>query len=234
MQIEVALREAGSKLPRLPEVYVPSPSANAFHDIYHKGGEDWDLRKGYLDLAGRTRKGGLTGYHNRMPDAVNSFLDAIKAKEMDLQGFANPAILAPMAMSSLAGNIVLTTSGMISESFSEALFKPLVSMETTAIFLVGYHDPQSTGGKLKAVKEDGKTFFEIDGKQIEVKAEVFSGFSGHAYAVEIDEWLHGQSLDSRLFLVHGNRENLQACGTELEKKGWQNISIPRHRQHFNL
>lgn len=236
MQIEVALREAGSKLPRLPEVYVPSPSANTFHDLYHKGGEGWDLRKGYLNLEGRTRRGGPTGYHDRMPDAVNSYLGAIKAKEMDLPDFANPAILAPAAMSSLAGNIVLTTSGMISESFSEALFKPLVSMETTAIFLVGYQDPQSTGGKLKATKKDGKTFLEIDGKQIEVKAAVedFSGFSGHAYAVEIDEWLHGQSIDSRLFLVHGNPENLQARGTELEKKGWKNVSIPRHRQHFNL
>lgn len=236
MQIEVALQEAGKELPRLPEVYVPSPSAIAFHDLYRKGGEGWGLRKGYLDLAGRTRKGDPSGFQDRMPDAVSIFLDALKAKEMKLRGFANPAGLAPEAMSSLKGNIVLTTSGMISEAFSEELFKPLARMESTAIFLVGYQDPKSTGGKLKEGVKDGKRFLEIDGEEVEVRAAVesFSGFSGHAHAIDIDEWLRGQSRDSKLFLVHGELQRLHDRSTELLKQGWRNVSIPRHRQHFTL
>lgn len=236
MQIETALRMHGSVLSRLPDVHVPSPSANEFHDLYRAGGESWGLRKGYLDLAGRARKGEPTGFHDRMPEAVCRFLDAITAREMDLPGFDDPASLAPEAMRSLAGNIVLTTSGMIGEAFSEELFKPLVLMESSAIFLVGYQDPQSTGGRLKAAHKEGKRFLEIDGEEIEIKAavETFSGFTGHANAAEIDEWLRGQSRDSRLFLVHGETGNLRDRKTDLVTKGWQNISVPEHRQRFTI
>lgn len=236
MQIEIALREAGSELPRPPEVYVPSPSANVFHDLYRKGGESWGLHKGYLDLEGRTRKGGPAGFHDRMPDQVLRFLDATKAREMGLTGFGDPVGLAPAAMRSLAGNIILTTSGMISEAFSEAIFKPLARLESTAIFLVGYQDPQSTGGKLKEAMRAGRRFLEIAGEEIEIKATVenFSGFSGHANAVEIDEWLRGQSRDAKLFLVHGQPERLLARRTDLVTQGWRDVSIPTHRQHFDL
>jgi metallo-beta-lactamase family protein len=139
-------------------------------------------------------------------------------------------------MNSLLGNIILTTSGMISEAFSEELFKPLARMESTAIFLVGYQDPESTGGKLKAAERDRKRFFEIDGVEVEIKAavEIFSGFSGHANAPDIDAWLNDQNRDTKLFLVHGAPESLRERRENLTSIGWKNVSIPSHHQHFTL
>ena len=236
MQIELALRANGSELSRLPEVFVPSPSANDFHDLYRTGGAGWGLRREYLNLAGRTRKGDESGFHSRMPKEVLSFLDAVKAREMELAGFPDPASLAPAAMRSLEGNIILTTSGMISEAFSEELFKPLARRESTAVFLVGYQDPQSTGGKLRAAEKDGKRFLEIDGEQVEIRAAVenFSGFSGHANAEEIDEWLAVHGKDSQVFLVHGDPDSLRERQQDLSAQGWRQVTIPQHHQSFQL
>jgi metallo-beta-lactamase family protein len=236
MQIEIAMREAGSQLPRIPEVYVPSPSANDFNDLYQNGGESWGIHKSYLDMKGLTRRDAPSGFHNRMPEAVTIFLDALRAQEMKLSGFPDSASIADGAMNSLLGNIILTTSGMISEAFSEELFKPLARMESTAIFLVGYQDPESTGGKLKAAERDRKRFFEIDGVEVEIKAavEIFSGFSGHANAPDIDAWLNDQNRDTKLFLVHGAPESLRERRENLTSIGWKNVSIPSHHQHFTL
>jgi metallo-beta-lactamase family protein len=236
MQIETAFREAESELLHLPEVYVPSPSANDFHDLYRNGGKSWGLRESYLDLAGRTRKDGPAGFRNRMPDEVSRLLDATKAREMGLTGFDDPASLAPAAMRSLEGSVILTTSGMISEAFSEEIFKPLARMESTAIFLVGYQDPQSTGGKLKEAVKEGRRFLEIDGEEVVVKAtvEYFSGFSGHANAAEIDDWLRTQSKDSQLFLVHGEPASLRERQQDLTAQDWRKVSIPQHQQRFTL
>jgi metallo-beta-lactamase family protein len=139
-------------------------------------------------------------------------------------------------MRSLEGNIILTTSGMISEAFSEELFKPLARRESTAVFLVGYQDPQSTGGKLKAAEKDGKRFLEIDGEQVEIRAAVanFSGFSGHATAAEIDEWLAVHSKDSQVFLVHGDPTRLRERQQDLSAQGWRHVTIPQHQQSFQL
>jgi metallo-beta-lactamase family protein len=236
MQIELALRAHGSELSRLPEVFVPSPSANDFHDLYRTGGAGWGLRPEYLNLAGRTRQGDESGFHSRMPKEVMGFLDAVKARDMELTGFPDPASLAPAAMRSLEGNIILTTSGMISEAFSEELFKPLARRESTAVFLVGYLDPQSTGGKLKTAEKEGKRFLEIDGEQVEIRAAVenFSGFSGHANAAEIDEWLAVHGKDSQVFLVHGDPNSLRERQQDLSAQGWRHVTIPQHQQHFQL
>lgn len=236
MQIELALAEQGRELDRLPEVFVPSPSANEFHDLYRGGGADWGLRREYLDLKGRTRRDEETGFHRRLPEEVSQFLDAVKAREMGLDGFPEPDELRQAAMSSLEGNIMITTSGMMSEAFSEELFKPLAGRESTAVFLVGYQDPKTTGGKLKAAEKDGKRFLEVDGERIEIRAavETFSGFSGHANAAEIDEWLSVQDRNSRVFLVHGEPDSLRDRHQDLSGQGWRHVTVPEHRQQFNL
>jgi metallo-beta-lactamase family protein len=236
MQIELALRAHGGELSRLPEVFVPSPSANDFHDLYRAGGVRWGLRREYLDLAGRASKEDESGFRSQMPKEVLAFLDSVKAREMELAGFPDPSSLAPGAMRSLEGNIILTTSGMISDAFSEELFKPLAQRESTAVFLVGYQDPQSTGGKLRAAVKDEKRFLEIEGEQIEIRAEVenFSGFSGHANAAEIDEWLAVQSKETQIFLVHGDPKSLRERQLDLSAKGWRKVIIPQHQQSFQL
>ncbi len=236
MQIELALRAHGSELSRLPEVFVPSPSANDFHDLYRNGGAGWGLRPEYLDLTGRARKGDESGFLSRMPKEAQEFLDALKARDMELAGFPDPASLSTAAMRSLEGNIILTTSGMISEAFSEELFKPLARRESTAVFLVGYQDPQSTGGKLRAAEKDGKRLLEIEGEQVEIRAAVenFSGFSGHANAAEIDEWLAVHGKDSQIFLVHGEPNNLRERQQDLSAQGWRQVTIPQYQQSFQL
>jgi metallo-beta-lactamase family protein len=236
MQIELALRASAGELGRVPEVFVPSPSANDFHDLYRKGAESWGLRQEYLALDGRARKGGPRGFKSHLPDEVQRFLDALKASEMELAGFPEPSTLQAEALRSLQGNIVLTTSGMISEAFSRELFVPLARTDMSAIFLVGYQDPKSTGGMLQTAAKEGRRFVEIDGDKIEVSASIeeFHEFTGHANAAEIDSWLDHQKREVPIFLVHGEPAKLQDRKSDLLGLGWKSVSIPTHQQKIIL
>jgi metallo-beta-lactamase family protein len=94
------------------------------------------------------------------------------------------------------------------------------------ILLVGYCDPGSLGGRLKAGEKEVRIF----GQQYDVLADVgeISGMSAHGDYEDLLNWLDGQEPESvsKLFLVHGEYEVQTAFRERLMRAGYGNVIIP--------
>ena len=113
-------------------------------------------------------------------------------------------------------SILITTGGMIDMGYSLTLLDKIIPDKEAHIFLVGYQDPFSPGGQLK----ENKSEIQFDGRSIPVGAKVhtYNVFSAHADANDIVKWLKYQDKNRvRIFLVHGERERLDAQKRILDK-----------------
>jgi metallo-beta-lactamase family protein len=120
-------------------------------------------------------------------------------------------------------SIVITTSGMMDNAFSLSLLPKLLNDPRANIFLVGYQDPDSPGGQLKAGKETVTWKGEI--YSVAASVHSFSFFSAHADAIDVLMLLKQQSSDStRIFLVHGDKEALEKRENYLHDKGFRNVA----------
>ncbi|MBT5717701.1 MAG: MBL fold metallo-hydrolase [Opitutae bacterium] len=120
--------------------------------------------------------------------------------------------------------VLITTSGMMDEAASKGL-KGLLGQSNVTVFLVGYQDPQSPGGQLKAGK---KTIVYKDGDKVgNVKARVesFSCFSAHGDATDMDRWLSQNDSSTTIYLVHGDKDSLEERRAQLVARGFPKTFI---------
>lgn len=121
--------------------------------------------------------------------------------------------------------ILITTSGMMDEAFSNLLLNELLPNTYTTVFLVGYQDPFSPGGQLL----QNKKIIEWEDKKVEVNADVkkYGAFSAHADAGDLVKWLANQDKDRvKIFLVHGEPLMMKEQKENLEAEGFRNVFIP--------
>ncbi len=115
-------------------------------------------------------------------------------------------------------SILITTSGMMDAAFSESLASQLLPRSDVSVFLVGYQDPGTIGGQLRA----GNRQVTWEGTRIDVAATVhtFGVFSAHADAADLLRLLGNQSPHTPLFLVHGDSSASNALADYLQKNGF--------------
>ncbi len=159
--------------------------------------------------------------------------------------------------------VLLTTSGMLDVGVSRALVDQLIPQASVAVFLVGYQDPDSPGGRLmKAVGllregtrdqaslrqgtqsnaakaaplSAGGPVLEWNGGKIPIRAEVhyFRCFSGHADAKEMDAWLSQVHRGATLVLVHGGPWELAARAEQLRQQGWHDVRVAKPGESIDL
>ena len=142
----------------------------------------------------------------------------------------NPSVFSPPGLVESAPegdppvpSVLITTSGMLDAAFSEALLPELIGDATTGVFLVGWQDPMSPGGRLRA----GAKFIESGNKRVSIRAAIhnFGCFSGHGDAKDIDNWLAELSSDATVVLVHGDPRNLVERKADLHSKGKADVRI---------
>jgi metallo-beta-lactamase family protein len=99
---------------------------------------------------------------------------------------------------------------------------------------VGYCEPNSLGGRLKAGLKEVKIF----GQEYQVNAEVkvIESMSAHGDYHDLLKWISCQDPGKvqQLFLVHGEYESQVAFQQRLSDKGFKNIQIPDLHQSFDL
>ena len=93
--------------------------------------------------------------------------------------------------------------------------------ESTAVFLVSYQDPASTGGWLK----EGRKSIPVNGQDVVVRATVrsYSCFSAHADGRDLDQWLSQINRQAQVVLVHGEPEQIEARRSQMIAAGWKNV-----------
>jgi metallo-beta-lactamase family protein len=130
--------------------------------------------------------------------------------------------------------VIISSSGMAEAGRVKHHIAHNIGSTKNTILMVGYCEPHSLGGQLKAGAKEVKIF----GKAFDVIAEVGSidSMSAHGDYDDLMQWLSCQDKEQvrNIFLVHGEYEVQQAFAKRLEARGYQNISIPAQHECVEL
>ncbi len=119
--------------------------------------------------------------------------------------------------------IVISASGMMDQGVSYGLINKLLSLENVEVYLVSYAGPKTPAGKLKNGAKHIRTTYGT--AKVAAKINVFDIFSDHPDIDELMKWLSNQDSDTKIYLVHGEKDILNKALTLYKQKGFINTKI---------
>ncbi|MEG0775233.1 MBL fold metallo-hydrolase [Clostridium sp.] len=137
-----------------------------------------------------------------------------------------------MALNGVNGIIIIAASGMCEGGRVVHHLKHNLWKEECSVVFVGYQAEGTLGRKILNREKEVK----ILGEEISVKAKIYNleGLSGHGDKVVLLNWLKGfKYKPSRVFLVHGESDNIKSFNREISSIGYNSV-IPRKNEEFNL
>jgi metallo-beta-lactamase family protein len=190
-----------------------------------------------------------------IPAELPVFLDSPMASAATLlyQKHSKLLRLATREASTLAQGVTIVTTPQESEKLSRTRY-PHVTISASGMATGGrvlHHlkamapNPRNhivfpgfqVGGTRGAKLIGGATEVKIFGDYVAVKAKVshLEGFSGHADAKELMQWLHGfERAPQHTFVVHGEPQASDALRTRIaDELGWT-VSVPEHLSSFTV
>ncbi len=130
--------------------------------------------------------------------------------------------------------IIISASGMMDAGRIKHHLIHNMFDKANTLLLIGYAEPHSLGGKLRA----GHKKVNIFGKMRDVKMEVkvLDHYSAHGDRDEMLDYLSCQDPDqvSQLFLVHGDPEVQENYKKSLKRTGFHHIRIPERKEVVTL
>jgi len=130
--------------------------------------------------------------------------------------------------------VIISASGMAEAGRVKHHIANNIDNPNNTILIVGYCEPQSLGGRLRAGAEEVSIF----GQRFKVNARVsvIENLSAHGDYHDLTRWLSCQDpkLVKKLFLVHGEYEVQQKLANYLSHKGFLDIEIPYRHQQIGL
>ena len=109
-----------------------------------------------------------------------------------------------------SGRIFVITSGMMTENTAaHDLAVRMMGDEKQAIFFVGYADPETPGGRLKAAKHGEKFLFSASGGEVTRKCEILDfDLTAHANREDLLAFV-GKVNPRTVILAHGDDPSRQ-------------------------
>ena len=130
-------------------------------------------------------------------------------------------------------SVILSANGMATGGRVLHHLKSLVTHAHNHIIFPGFQVPGSRGAKLIGGARDVKIF----GEYIPVRAQVshLEGFSGHADADELMDWMRGFHAPPRqTFVVHGDPQAADTLRSRIQDElGWR-VTVPNHLDRIAL
>lgn len=130
--------------------------------------------------------------------------------------------------------VIISASGMAEAGRVKHHIAHNIGSANNTILIVGYCEPESLGGRLRAGAENVTIF----GVHYEVKAEVkiINSLSAHGDYEDMSQWLacQDQRQVRKLFLVHGEYDVQNNFRDRLIRKGFTDIEIPYQHQTIGL
>lgn len=130
--------------------------------------------------------------------------------------------------------VIISASGMAEAGRVKHHIKNSINSSRNTILIVGYCEPNSLGGRLKAGEEEVRIF----GVKYRVNAEVatIDTMSAHGDYHDLSQWLACQDPRQvkKLFLVHGEYEVQQVLRDRLVRKDFSDVVIPAQHQVVGL
>lgn len=130
--------------------------------------------------------------------------------------------------------VIISASGMAEAGRVKHHIANNIENPNNTILIVGYCEPESLGGRLRA----GAKEVSIFGLEHRVMADVvvIESLSAHGDYEDMSQWLACQDPQQvrKIFLVHGEYEVQKGFSRRLQRKGFRDIEIPAQHQAIGL
>ncbi len=132
------------------------------------------------------------------------------------------------------GKLFVITAGMMTEQTpAHELALRMVEDERQAIFFVGYADPGTPGGRLKAAKQGEKFLFSPSGGELTKRCEVQDfDLTAHANRGELLDFV-GQVSPHTVLLGHGEEDARQWFEQQIKAR-WPKIKVIQPQPGLNV
>jgi metallo-beta-lactamase family protein len=130
--------------------------------------------------------------------------------------------------------VIISASGTADAGRVRHHINSCIEQSKNTILFVGYCGSQSLGGRLLAGEKEIEVFTELC--PVEATIDQLQGMSAHADTNDLCKFLDSQNTENvrEIFLVHGEYKVQQEFASRLERKGFDNITIPELHQCFTL
>jgi metallo-beta-lactamase family protein len=159
------------------------------------------------------------------PSEVTSLTDGVRIIETPQQSMRLVRSRYP--------SVILSASGMATGGRVLHHLKAMAPVDKHHIVFAGFQVGGSRGAHLVA----GATEVKIHGEYVPVRAQVsqLEGFSGHADAGELMQWLRAlHRPPQRTFVVHGEPDAADALRLRIQDElGWR-VAVPQHGQSVEV
>lgn len=173
------------------------------------------------------------------PECFNKRVETLLRQDDDVFAFKGLSYTRSVEESIALGNkdepcVIISASGMAEAGRVKHHIAQNIRDRRNTILIVGYCEPQSLGGRLRAGAEDVSIF----GKSFHRNAEVavMESLSAHGDYDDLCQWLscqHPQEV-KQLFLVHGEYDVQTEFRDRLIKKGFKDVTIPALHEVIGL
>lgn len=173
------------------------------------------------------------------PECYNEQVEQVMRRDPDVFQFQGLKYIQNADESIALNNleepcVIISSSGMAEAGRVKHHIAHTIGAAKNTILLVGYCDPRSLGGQLKAGAREVRIF----GKEFQVNAEVGSidSLSAHGDYDDLIQWLSCQDAAQlqKIFLVHGEPEVQERFARRLETKGYSGIEIPAQHSEWEV
>lgn len=128
--------------------------------------------------------------------------------------------------------VIISASGMAEAGRIRHHIRHSIAHAKNTILLVGYAEPHSLGGQLRAGRTEVKIFGELF--PVRAKVKIIESYSAHGDYNDMLKYLSCQDASQikHVFLVHGEYEPQKEWKKKLHEAGYRNIDIPEKNDHF--
>jgi metallo-beta-lactamase family protein len=178
-------------------IFSVSPSANAITNLYQK------------EVSNPIREDEDNKYSQEA-----WFLDSVYQKKSILPKDTRFQMIRNYNMQM----ILFSSSGDMDRGKSEQLAPIMLSDKNVFVMIVNYVDPASPASLLLQNK---KTKFNL--KKVAAKIKSYQAFSDHADFNALQKWLSKQNKDTKIYVIHSNKQNTAQTVALLRAKNWSNV-----------
>jgi metallo-beta-lactamase family protein len=175
----------------------------------------------------------------KFPELFNSKVQEVLKRDEDPFMFRGLTMIEDVEVSKALNFkkepcVIISASGMAEAGRVKHHIANNIENPNNTILIVGYCEPQSLGGRLRA----GAKEVSIYGQEFRVLADVvvIESLSAHGDYDDMSQWLACQDISAvkKLFLVHGEYEVQQKFSQRLQRKGFKDVEIPDQHQEIGL
>lgn len=180
-----------------------------------------------------------TAVVKKFPELFNSKVQEVMKKDEDPFMFNGLTMIEDVEISKALNFkkepcVIISASGMAEAGRVKHHIANNIENPNNTILIVGYCEPESLGGRLRA----GAKEVSIFGQEYKVLADVvvIESLSAHGDYEDMSQWLACQDPQQvrKLFLVHGEYEVQQKFSQRLQRKGFRDVEIPAQHQSIGL